>query len=95
MTAAIKKGVAFADVRALTELIARESGFNSRADNPTSTAWGYGQFLDSTRKTYKKLYPNLDYNNPVDQIVLTSLYAKERYGSIENALKHWDKNKWY
>ena len=82
-------------VVALTELIGRESTWNPGGDNPKSTAWGYGQFLDSTRANYKKKYPQYDYNNPVHQIILTALYVKDRYGTPENALKHWDKNKWY
>ena len=82
-------------VVALTELIGRESTWNPKGDNPKSTAWGYGQFLDSTRANYKKKYPQYDYNNPVHQIILTALYVKDRYGTPEAALKFWDKNNFY
>lgn len=80
---------------AMTELVGRESSWNPQADNPTSTAYGYGQFLDSTRSNYKKKFPNLNYNNPVDQLVLMMHYVKDRYGTPEKALQFWDKNNWY
>lgn len=79
----------------MVELVGRESSWNPKADNPTSTAYGYGQFLDSTRANYKKKFPNLNYNNPVDQLVLMMHYVKDRYGTPEKALAFWDKNKWY
>ncbi len=78
----------------LTELIGRESTWNAKADNSKSTAWGYGQFLESTRKDYEKK-TGLSYSNPVNQIIMTAQYVKDRYGSPEKALQHWDKNKWY
>lgn len=95
LSAAIGKGVPAGQAALLTELIGRESSWKPRADNPTSTAWGYGQFLNGTRQDYKRMYPNLDYNNPVDQVVLTYRYAMNRYGSVEKALKFWDANRWY
>jgi hypothetical protein len=97
MSQAIAKGVPFAQSKLLTELIGRESGFRSSAQNPTSTAYGYGQFLTSTRNAYAKKYPNLNYNNPVDQIVLTYKYIQERYGTVQHALEMWEKRSphWY
>lgn len=95
LSQAVKKGVPYEDTKNLTELIARESGLNPNAKNPKSTAKGYGQFLKATVKNYAKKYPNLNYNNPADQIVLTYKYATERYGSVEKALAFWDKNNWY
>jgi hypothetical protein len=97
MSQAIQKGVPFAESKLLTELIGRESGFRSTAQNPTSTAYGYGQFLTSTRNSYAKKYPNLNYNNPVDQIVLTYKYIKDRYGTVQNALTQWEHRSphWY
>lgn len=95
MAAAIRKGVPFSEVKALTELIGRESSWNPRAKNRKSTAHGFGQLLNSTEAKYKKKYPNLNYKNPVDQIVLTWIYVKDRYGSAENALRFWDAHNWY
>jgi SLT domain-containing protein len=97
MSNAISKGVPFAQAKLLTELIGRESGFRSTAKNPTSSAYGYGQFLTSTRNAYAKKYPNLNYNDPVDQIVLTWKYVQERYGTAQHALEMWEKRSphWY
>lgn len=81
-------------VVALTELIGRESTWNHGGDNPKSTAWGYGQFLKSTRAQYEKKM-GMSYNNPVNQIIMTAQYVKDRYGTPEKALQHWDKNNWY
>lgn len=95
LSQAVNKGVPSSEAQNLTELIARESGLNANSKNPSSTAHGYAQFLNGTVKTYAKKYPNLNYNDPVDQIVLAYKYATERYGSVEKALAFWDKNKWY
>lgn len=78
----------------LTELVRRESGFNPNAKNPTSTAYGYGQFLASTRANYEKKM-GLNYNNPVDQLVMMAQYVKDRYKTPQNAVAFWDKNHWY
>ena len=96
MAQARKKGtIPDSWVAPLTELIARESGWSATVKNPSSTAYGYGQFLDGTRADYKKKYPDLDYSNPVDQILLTAAYVKARYGNPAKALEFWDKNNWY
>jgi hypothetical protein len=97
MSSAVSKGVPFADVKLLTEMVGRESSFKATADNPTSTAYGYGQFLDATRADYKKKYPKLDYKNPVDQLVLMHHYIKDRYGTVEKALQSWESRSphWY
>lgn len=97
MSSAVSKGVPFADVKGLTEMVGRESSFRSNVKNPKSTAFGYGQFLDQTRKDYKKKYPKLDYNNPVDQLVLTHKYIMDRYGSVDKALQAWESRSphWY
>ena len=93
---AVKKGyVPSSEAKALTELIGRESSWRPTAKNPHSTATGYGQFLKGTIAEYKKKYPNLDYSNPTDQIILTYKYAVNRYGSVAKALKFWDAHNWY
>ncbi|MFE3973194.1 MULTISPECIES: transglycosylase SLT domain-containing protein [unclassified Peribacillus] len=81
-------------VVALTELIGRESTWNPGVGNKKSSAWGYGQFLSSTRKQYEKKL-GLSYKNPVNQIIMTAEYVKDRYGTPEKALKHWDSKGWY
>lgn len=91
-----KNGIAvpFADAKGLTELIGRESSWSSTAKNPSSSAYGYGQFLTATRNSYEKA-TGLSYNDPVNQILMTYKYVKDRYGSVQAALNFWDKNKWY
>lgn len=91
---AIKMGVPANWANALTELVGRESSWNPSAKNPSSTAHGYGQFLNSTRANYEKK-TGLNYSNPVHQLVMMAQYVKDRYGTPEKALAFWDKNKWY
>jgi hypothetical protein len=78
----------------LTELIGRESSWNPHADNPSGSAYGYGQFLSSTRKAYEKKL-GLNYDNPVNQLIMTAQYIKDRYGTPEKALAFWDKHNYY
>ena len=76
---------------AFYELIKRESGWNPNAQNPRSSAYGLGQFLDSTwagtgiSKT----------NNPEKQIEAIVVYIKNRYGNPTNTLSFWRQNNWY
>lgn len=79
---------------AMTELVRRESSFNPRAKNPKSTAYGYGQFLNSTRSNYEKK-TGLSYDDPVNQLIMMMQYVSDRYGTPQAALNFWDKNKWY
>lgn len=79
---------------ALTELIGRESSWNPGIKNDHSSAYGYGQFLSSTRKQYEKK-SGLSYNDPTNQIIMTAMYVKDRYGTPEAALKFWDKKGYY
>jgi hypothetical protein len=78
----------------LTELVKKESSFNPSAKNPKSTAYGYGQFLASTRANYEKKL-GLSYDNPVNQLVMMMNYIKDRYGNAQNALNFHVKNNWY
>lgn len=97
LTTALQSGAIPKDwVPGLTELIGRESTWNPKVKNGQgSSAYGYGQFLKDTRATYKKKFPNLNYDNPVHQIILTAKYVQDRYGTIDKALKHWDSKSWY
>jgi hypothetical protein len=70
---------------ALRTLVQNESGWNPNAQNPTSSAYGLFQFLDSTwggvgaTKT----------SSPVGQIAAGLRYIKQRYGSPASALSFW------
>ena len=92
--ALVKGGFSAGWAPLITEIVKRESGFNPNAKNPTSTAYGYGQFLTSTRKNYEKK-TGLSYSNPVDQLVMMMQYVKDRYKTPAAALAFWNKNHWY
>ena len=94
LQAAINRGVDPHWGPILTEIIKRESGFNPTAKNPTSTAYGYAQFLNSTRSAYEKK-TGLNYNDPVNQIIMMAQYVKDRYGTPQNALNFWNSHQWY
>jgi hypothetical protein len=92
--AAARAGIPASQIPAFNWVIQHESSFNPRAKNPTSTAYGYGQFLASTRRDYERRM-GLNYNNPVDQLIMTYQYMKDRYGSPQGAKAFWQKNHWY
>jgi hypothetical protein len=94
MTAIEKAGVPDSWAPYIMELVGRESSWNPNAKNPKSTAYGYGQFLKSTRQQYEKKY-GIKYNTPLNQLILTIHYVKDRYGNPVNALKFWDEHNWY
>ncbi len=70
---------------ALANLISGESGFNNLAQNPTSSAFGMGQFLDSTWATVgmKKTA------DPYAQSVGIMRYIARNYGSPAAAYGAW------
>jgi cell wall-associated NlpC family hydrolase/intein/homing endonuclease len=80
---------------ALNTLEMHEAGYNNLAQNPTSTAFGMGQFLDTTWATvggHKTSDPNLQSQYMME-------YIKERYGSPEKAWGQYYQHKggvgWY
>lgn len=77
----------------LEELVARESSFNPNAANPKSSARGYFQFLDMTRKNYGG--SKVNWSDPHQQTVAGIKYVIDRYGTPEKALAFWDKNGYY
>lgn len=79
---------------AITWIVGKESGYDPNAANKTSTARGYAQFLKDTRREYEKKL-GLDYNNPVDQLVMMKEYLKDRYKTPQGAIAFWQKNHWY
>lgn len=76
---------------ALYEIVSRESGWNPEAQNPTSTAFGLFQFLDSTWNTvgFKKT------SDPLEQAKAGLRYIRQRYGSPLAALAFHDNQGWY
>jgi phage-related protein len=74
----------------LVNLVNRESGFRNTAQNPTSTAYGMFQFLDSTWAGYgpKTSDPNL-------QAAYGLQYIRNRYGDPIGAWNHEVSAGWY
>lgn len=72
-------------------LIKRESNWNSEVKNPKSSAYGYGQFLDSTWKTVGCIKTIDQY----EQIDCTISYVKARYENPQKTIAFWDKKHWY
>lgn len=75
---------------ALEELVQRESSWNPTAQNPTSTAFGLFQFLDSTWKNY-----GTKTSDPAAQAQAGLAYIRDRYGSPAAALAFHDRKNWY
>jgi len=65
------------------KIINKESNWNPTAQNKTSTAFGLGQFLNSTWQTVG--YTKTD--DPYIQLDATVAYIKQRYGTPTNAWK--------
>jgi hypothetical protein len=79
--------------RCFTRLIGKESAWNSKAKNPSSTAIGIGQLLEGT-------YQNLGMKHSkaeVPQMVAALAYIGRKYGSAGpcGAWRHWQKKNWY
>jgi len=73
------------------ELIWRESKWKPEAQNPHSTAYGLGQFLNSTWKTVDCVKTS----DPYKQIDCTIKYVKARYKHPTLALQYHNKYNWY
>lgn len=72
-------------------LIMKESGCRPTAQNPTSTAYGVMQFLDSTWRGAGCVKTS----DPVQQMRCGQTYVMNRYGSWANAKAFWLTNRWY
>lgn len=76
----------------LDNLIRRESGWNHRAANPSSGAYGLMQALPGSKMSSA----GTDWRtNPLTQIKWGLSYIKSRYGTPCGAWNFWTKNGWY
>ncbi|GAC1503224.1 MAG: hypothetical protein NVS1B10_08250 [Candidatus Saccharimonadales bacterium] len=75
-------------------IVNSESGWNPRAANPTSTARGLMQFLDTTAPSYG-LPPDSSQASPEEQVAAGIKYVESRYGTPSNAWKFHLNNGWY
>lgn len=75
----------------LDAVVNRESGWNPTAQNPTSSAYGIGQFLDSTWQGVQAQKTS----DPYQQIQAMLRYITQRYGSPQAAWQHEQQAGWY
>lgn len=72
-------------------LITHESHGDTQARN--GDYYGIGQLSEAY---YAKYVPGQDYHNNYDvQLDAMQQYINERYGSVEQAISHWQQNNWY
>jgi hypothetical protein len=73
------------------KLIFKESSWNPNAKNPKSTAYGLGQFIDSTWN----MVPQSKTSNPYDQLDAMFIYVDKVYGDSCKAWNFWLEKNWY
>jgi hypothetical protein len=76
---------------ALSWLISHESGWRPTAQNPTSTAYGLFQFLNSTWGSVG----GSKTGNPGLQATYGARYIRSRYGTPTGAKAFWQAHHWY
>lgn len=76
---------------ALNDVVMAESGWDNNAQNPNSTAYGIGQFLNTTWATVG----GTKTSNPQAQIQYLLKYIKQRYGSPVAAWNFHLAHGWY
>lgn len=82
-TVLLSKGYSSRQYVCLVKLWNRESHWNYKADNPTSTAYGIGQLLTETSRL-----PDVQIRNGIR-------YISYRYGLPCAAWLHWQHHYWY
>src|SRR5699024_865317 len=79
---------------ALDYIITRESSWNPKAKNPSSTASGLGQFINSTSRAYMGGSPMSKY--PFDkQLAGVVKYTSDRSGGLVPAMNFWKKHHYH
>jgi hypothetical protein len=74
-------------------IMQHESGGNTHAQNPTSTAFGAFQMLKATRKQY--MGANWQSTDLGQQYAGASKYVNQRYGGWNQAESFWKSHHWY
>jgi hypothetical protein len=75
----------------LNQLWQRESGWNPNAQNPSSSAYGIPQFLNSTWASTGIAKTS----DPYRQIDAGLVYIRSRYGNPCGAWGFWQAHTWY
>ena len=70
-----------------------ESGGSTTATNPSSGAFGIGQFLGATKKAYAKY--GSESTQAIPQLNAMEHYVHDRYGTPTAALAHERRYHWY
>lgn len=87
-----QKIVGGSNFQCFSEIVERESGWNYRASNASSGAYGLMQALPGT----KMASAGADWRtNPATQIKWGLNYMNDRYGSACGAWDFWQANNWY
>lgn len=76
-------------------IIARESGGNPRAQNPTSSASGLYQMIDGTWRAYGGSTAHAKDASVAEQNAVADRYVASRYGSWEGAQAFWQSHGYY
>ncbi len=85
-------GISSSDYQYVDYIITKESGWNSTAANPMSSAYGLCQSLPGS----KMASAGSDWaTNPVTQMKWCNGYATSRYGSWAGAYNFWISNHWW
>ncbi len=74
-------------------IISHESGGETTAKNPTSTASGVGQLLIANPRHY--LGANANTTDPGLQLKAFRGYVRDRYGNADRAAAFWRSHHWY
>jgi len=88
---AAQRGWTGAEWAALDWIVGKESGWNPAAQNPTSTAFGLFQFLNSTWSSVGATKTS----DPTAQIAAGLQYIAQRYGTPSAAWAFHQRNNWY
>src|SRR5699024_2323822 len=85
-------GFSPSEYAAINYIVSRESGWNYRATNPGSGAYGLPQSLPGS----KMASAGGDWrSNPITQLRWMRSYVKSRYGGANGAYAFWQRNHWY
>jgi hypothetical protein len=91
-TLLLQRGFALSQMPCLVKIWNKESGWNEKAENPSSGAYGIPQALPASKMGKY----GADYRtNPVPQIKWGLDYIKGRYGSPCGAWSYWQAHGWY
>ena len=74
-------------------IISHESGGETTAKNPHSSAFGLGQLLIANRRHY--LGANANTTDPGLQLKAFRGYVRDRYGTADRAAAFWRSHHWY